>query len=181
MPDPNAKHLFSILVNENGGMLMTYLRSMVWKQDVAEDLFQETMLVAWRKIDQCDLDRPFGPWLRGIATKLVLKHRSKSYREMMVCSDEVIERIQGHFAQLDHRIADTFEDKISILHECIDALPVDHKQAIQMCYMDGDSLKESADKTETTYEAMKKRLQRARTMLIECLARKGIIAETESP
>ena len=69
MPDPNAKHVFSILVNENAGMLMSYLKSLVWKHDAAEDIFQETMLVAWRKIDQCDLDRPFGPWLRGIATK----------------------------------------------------------------------------------------------------------------
>ena len=30
------------------------------------DLFQETMVVAWRRLDDFDHTRPFGPWLRGL-------------------------------------------------------------------------------------------------------------------
>ena len=32
-----------------------------------DDLFQETMLIAWQKITAYDRLRPFGAWLRGIA------------------------------------------------------------------------------------------------------------------
>ena len=46
-----AQGVFEILVRENEAMLMTYLRAAVRNQAVVEDLFQETMLVAWRKLN----------------------------------------------------------------------------------------------------------------------------------
>ncbi len=60
---------FEILMRENSRMLLSYLNCVV--QDVAsvDDLFQETMVVAWRRLGDCDLSVPFGPWLRGIATR----------------------------------------------------------------------------------------------------------------
>jgi len=36
-------------------------------QTAADDIWQETMLVAWRRFDDDDTTRPFGAWLRGIA------------------------------------------------------------------------------------------------------------------
>ena len=48
-------------------MLTVFLRSRVNDEAAVDDLFQETMLVAWKRLDECDLSRPFGPWLRGIA------------------------------------------------------------------------------------------------------------------
>lgn len=58
-------------------MLMVYLRSLVRDEATVADLFQEAMVVAWRRLDECDLDQPFGPWLRGIASRLVLAHYRK--------------------------------------------------------------------------------------------------------
>ena len=53
-------------------MLTVFLRSRVNDEAAVDDLFQETMLVAWKRLDDCDLSRPFGPWLRGIAHRLVM-------------------------------------------------------------------------------------------------------------
>ena len=58
MPDPlampdspiQAETVFEILVRENAGMLTTYLRAVVWDPAVVDDLFQDTMLVAWRRL-----------------------------------------------------------------------------------------------------------------------------------
>ena len=47
-----AHTIFEILVRENEAMLMTYLRAAVRNQAVVEDLFQETMLVAWRILNE---------------------------------------------------------------------------------------------------------------------------------
>jgi len=49
---------FEMLVRENSRMLMTYLRSLVSDATAVDDLFQETMVVAWRRMDDCDLTRP---------------------------------------------------------------------------------------------------------------------------
>ena len=69
-----AKRAFEILVRENSRMLLVYLRSLVRDEAAIDDLFQETMMVAWRRLDQCDLGRPFGPWVRGITSRIVLAH-----------------------------------------------------------------------------------------------------------
>ena len=55
---------FEILARENSRMLTVYLRSLVDDEAAVDDLFQETMVVAWRRLDECDLSLPFGPWLQ---------------------------------------------------------------------------------------------------------------------
>jgi len=56
-----ALAVFEILVRENQAMLMTYLRAVLHDKTVADDLFQETMLVVWQKLADYDRSRPFGP------------------------------------------------------------------------------------------------------------------------
>ena len=77
MSDQKAKLAFEIIARENSRMLTAYLRTLVDDESVVDDLFQESMLVAWRRLDECDLSRPFGPWVRGIAGRLVLAHYRK--------------------------------------------------------------------------------------------------------
>ena len=79
--DLKARKAFEILARENSRMLIVYLRSLVQDEAAIDDLFQETMVVAWRRLDECDLDRPFGPWLRGIASRLVMAHYRKKKAE----------------------------------------------------------------------------------------------------
>src|SRR4030095_1216705 len=74
---PSARQVFEILVHEHADMLTAFLRSLVLDSSAIHDLFQETMLVAWRRLADYDRARPFGPWLRGIAGVLVMEHRRK--------------------------------------------------------------------------------------------------------
>ena len=80
MVEPLA--LFEILVRENADSLTAFLRASVYNEAAADDLFQETMLIAWRKIGEYDRSRPFGAWLRGIAKRLALAHFRKASREV---------------------------------------------------------------------------------------------------
>ena len=76
--DTKARTAFEILARENSRMLMVYLRSLVRDEAAVDDLFQETMVIAWRRIDDFDRSRSFGKWIRGIAGKLVLAHFRKA-------------------------------------------------------------------------------------------------------
>ena len=51
---PDAKKLFEALVREHADMLTVYLRSAVGNQTDVDDLFQETMVIAWRRLDDFD-------------------------------------------------------------------------------------------------------------------------------
>lgn len=168
----NAKSLFEILVREHADMLMVYLRSIVRDPAAVDDLFQETVLIAWRNLDQFDQKRPFGPWLRGIAGKLVLAWRRKSARQPRLCDEEVLEHIDRRLSQVQRLGGDTLDEKLSALHDCLGALPDAYREIIDLRYRDQRKPLEITDKLQLNAETVKKRLQRARAMLLDCLTRK---------
>src|SRR5439155_7724407 len=121
---PSAHRLFGILVHEHADMVSAFLRSLVTDREVVEDLFQETMLVAWRRLDECDQTLPFGPWLRGIAAKLVLEHRRKSARRWWLnCDPEVLEGLEGEYRRLELQPGDSFRQRADRLAGCLERLP----------------------------------------------------------
>jgi RNA polymerase sigma-70 factor len=172
-----ARAVFEILVRENEAMLMTYLRAIVRNQSVIDDLFQETMLIAWQKLDEYDRARPFGPWLRGIAANLVMAHFRKAKNDIMVFEGETLEYLSQQLQHISERSGDTWDEKIAALKNCIEALPDHNRQAINLRYLEDNSVPQIAAASETTVETIKKRLQRARAQLLDCLRRKKVVME----
>lgn len=168
----DAKQLFEILVRENADMLIAYLRAAMRDAAVADDLFQETMLTAWRRIEDYDRDRAFGPWLRGIAAKLVLAHHRASVRVAAPHEPAVLEHLSQRLDQVQTLRGDTFPDKLDALRRCVDALPDKYSAAVQMRYHRELGLAEIGEQLQLTAEAVKKRLQRAKSRLSDCLERK---------
>ena len=171
------RQLFEILVRENAPMLSVYLRSLIRDHAVVDDLFQETMLVAWRRLAECDQTRPFGPWLRGIARNLVMAHHRTKSRDMLACDSAVLDRVEQQVEHIARRPGDTWEEKADQLRRCIDALPAGYRQSIDLRYLQEIQPPDVAQKMGLTVEALKKRLQRARVLLLECLERHGAIVE----
>src|SRR5829696_5097870 len=108
----DAKALFEILVREHAPMLTVYLRSVVRDRGRADDLFQESMLVAWRNLERFDRTRPFGPWLRGIAAKLVLAERRQAVSGWLLCDAEVLEHIDHRLELVESQRGDTLDEKL---------------------------------------------------------------------
>jgi RNA polymerase sigma factor (sigma-70 family) len=85
------REVFSVLVREHMDMLLTYVRSTVHDAATVEDIFQETMLVAWRRFDDYDQSRPLAHWLRGIARKLVIAHYRRLRRRPFYSEASILE------------------------------------------------------------------------------------------
>lgn len=166
---PNAREVFEILAREHADMLTAFLRSLVVRSDVVDDLFQEAMLVAWRRLGEYDRTMPFGPWLRGIAARLVLQHRRKAARGFLCCEPEVLTALEAQYARLERRPADSFRQRMDRLTACMGKLPPLLRDAVDMVYGRGLSLQSLAASLEANEEAVKKRIQRARQMLAKCL------------
>ena len=137
------------------------------------------MVVAWRRLDECDLSKPFGPWLRGIASRLVLAYYRKLKTQPVMLHDEVLEHLDRQFESISAQVGDTWEQKVSALHDCLDALSAPHRDAINGRYFDGLKTTSVAESLEITFEACKKRLARARALLADCLKRKGVLLAGE--
>ena len=89
LPSPrSAQGLFEILVRENGDMLRAFVLSSVRDSTTADDVVQEAFLVAWRNLERYDRSLPFGPWVRGIASKLILNLWRRRGRQKVYFCDE---------------------------------------------------------------------------------------------
>lgn len=171
--------LFEILVHENADSLTTFLRASVEDLAAADDLFQETMLVAWRRIGEYDAARPFGAWLRGIAKRQIMAHFRRAGRDVVLSDELILDYLDRRLSQIDGQPGDTLDEKIAALRICIDELASSYREPINMHYGLKQTTEWIAERLAITRDAVQKRLQRARALLAECLARKGILAAAE--
>ena len=173
-PGPDAADVFAILVREHGERLLAYLRASV-PSSAVDDLFQDAVTVAWRRLPDYDRTRPFGAWLRGIARNLVLDHRSRMYRERPT-DDAILDAIERRAEQEDGGDREEFRGKLTRLDECVSRLPDEYRTVIHMCYRLDAPVATIAKEVGANIEAVKKRLQRARAMIAACMERKQGVA-----
>ncbi|MBY0589188.1 sigma-70 family RNA polymerase sigma factor [bacterium] len=167
-----SKDLFEILAREHASTLLVYLKSVVRDRSMVDDLFQETLLTAWKNIDSFDRARPFGPWLRGIAGKLVLVHYRRSAKGFVFCDETILDQLAHRAEQWQVEAGDSLDEKLGRLRQCLEHLPVSYRQAVDLRYREGLKGQQLADRLSLTMETVKKRLQRARTRLLECMDRR---------
>ena len=173
----DSHELFEILIREQADMLTAYLRSVLRDETAVDDVFQETMLVAWRRLPDFDRSRPFGPWLRGIAGRVVMALRRDAAKSPLLLDETVLSRLDEVITQIQRQPGDTFDEQVSALHDCIKELPEAARAAIKLRYEQELSLLQIAERLSTSEEAIKKRMQRSRGSLLTCIQRKMGMSE----
>ncbi|MEY2713875.1 MAG: polymerase sigma factor SigW [Planctomycetota bacterium] len=179
--DPTARELFEVLVREHGDALLASIRATAGAEH-AEDIFQDTVIVAWRRLSDYDRSRPFGPWLRGIARMIALDYASKRAR-VRIASPEVMEQVERDLRAFERwtgsaaEAAMGFRERLSALDDCLSRLPANYAQAIQSAYREPRTIAQVARATGEQEETIKKRLQRARALLADCLGSKDAFGE----
>lgn len=170
-----AEGLFDILVRQHAEMLNAFIHSFAFEKSTVDDVFQETIITAWKRIDEFDRSRPFGPWLRGIARNHILNSARKNRRYRTHLTELMQQRIALQFDKVDQAAGDSFSQRISELHDCIARLKEDAHEAIDLVYVRGLDAAAAAKALGTTDETFRKRLYRARLALAECLRTKSIL------
>ncbi|MDA1008292.1 MAG: sigma-70 family RNA polymerase sigma factor [Planctomycetota bacterium] len=175
-----SEDFFEILVRQHASMLTAYLRSLAFDETLVDDAFQETLITAWRRIDEFDRERPFGPWMRGIArnTLLALARKKRRYKTHLVALLE--ERVAAQMNHIDARSGDTFAERMETLRDCIASLNEEHRDAVDLVYVRGMDSRTAATAAGLTDETFRKRLYRARLALADCLRTKGAFIDEVS-
>jgi len=176
-----SRDLFEILVREHIDSVRAFLLSALRDPLAAEDLQQETFLVAWRNLARYDRKLPFGPWVRGIAGKLLLNWRRKQARSKLQFLDqEMLVLIDRRFEEFAGLPGDSFDEQLDVLRACMDCLSPPQRSAIDLHYQHGLHCKEIARRLDIGFEAVKKHLQRGRMALQRCLHEKLPSMQQES-
>ncbi len=169
---PSGATSFDDLVRDHAVALNLFLRAVVRDPQLADELFEETIVVAWRTLDRFDRTRAFGPWLRGIARRLLLARRRQDARRMRTLGDDVLDQVDRACAEFENRTGDAFDERLDALRKCMAALPPRLRAAIESRYTNDLHGARLADALAVTFESAKKLVQRARAQLAECVERR---------
>jgi RNA polymerase sigma-70 factor (ECF subfamily) len=134
----------------------------------AEDVFQQTSLVLWRKFDQFDLDDPNGnfvSWACRIARFKVLNHLKQHGRDRHVFSDALL----GLLAEEGIQDAKRLDAERHALANCLGQLQTRHRQLIRACYGGGTTIRQVAQSLGRTPNSLYKLLNKIRAILLRCI------------
>jgi len=154
---------FQRLVNHYSARIYSHLFRMVHSREEAEDLTQETFILAYRKIGQYDRARPFRNWLYAIATNVGRNaYRSQGRR---IPSAQIDLRTEDTVAAKSHRDLPERHELKDRLAAAVNGLPDPLPMLIQMYYQEGFTVREAADVLGMSESAAKVALHRARKTL----------------
>lgn len=162
MPDPRV--VLEDLIRRHQTGVWRYLRALGARPDTAEDLLQETFVLAWQKGVEDRGMLPTGTFLRRIARHLVLRQRRAQGRrdELLV---ELADRAWEHECA-----ADDGEAWLQRLRHCREQLPGRARAAIDGWY--GGGPRDGLAATLGLHpDGLKTLLQRARALLRACIER----------
>jgi RNA polymerase sigma-70 factor (ECF subfamily) len=166
----SGRDVFDILVRECSSGLRAFLYSVTRRPEDADDLYQETLVAAWKSLDRYDRARPFAPWLRGVAMNVASDWlKSAARRRALVCDPETLELVGGRFSRLDAIAADTWEEKTAALRDCLGELDSDERALVESRYGAGQACDAIAAQLGMAADAIRKRLQRVRGQLALCV------------
>ena len=168
----DSRVLFEILMHEQASTLTAYIRSCVRDESLVDDVWQETMLVAWRRLDEFDRTRPFGPWLRGIAARTILARMRSDRKWMQVENLAELEYLSQRFQQVQQFPGDTLDEKLGALRDCISKLSDNERDCVEGRFLHGLMPAELSRKLSVELETLKKRIQRAKGRLLTCIQHK---------
>lgn len=146
--------------------LWRYLRSLGAPADLAEDLLQDTFLVAMRRLEDDRGDAAVATFLRQTAKNLLLRRRRDQGRREAL----LIERAATAW---EHECgADEGDRWLDALRACVGGLDGRAREAVQRCYGDGLDREALAAAMGMKVNGVKTLLQRVRAALRECIERR---------
>lgn len=167
-PKDSNLQAFADLVQEHQAAIRAFVTARIQDPFEAQDLAQEVFLVAYRKLDELDLDRPVRGWLCTIAGNLVRNHRRK-YRAVPVggSDEEILDLLDGGIEDLEEswRSTPVFE----ALEQCREKLGEGAQDLLRLRYEEGQEMSEIRETLGAKHSALTMKFHRIRMKLKECI------------
>jgi RNA polymerase sigma factor (sigma-70 family) len=163
---------FEVLVHRHGPMIWRVCRQLLPNSQDCEDACQATFLVLIRKAGSIGRRELLGNWLYGVALRVAGRVRKTALRR------QTTQRAGAEFLAEPARQVAGRPDWLRDLHEVLGGLPAKYRQPLVLCYLEGQTNEEAAQKLKWPVGTLKVRLMRGREMLRLRLVRRGLAVST---
>jgi RNA polymerase sigma factor (sigma-70 family) len=160
---------FATLVRRHSRLVLAACRKVLNDPADVEDAFQATFLVFSRKAHSIRWRDNVGGWLYGVAHRVAVHARADRQRRKLREESAGLQRPE---AVLPSDL--TWPEAVGVLHEELDRLPDKFRLPLLLCYLDGLSRDEAAQKLGWSVGSVKGNLERGRKRLHARLVRRGV-------
>jgi RNA polymerase sigma factor (sigma-70 family) len=155
---------FAALVARHGAMVLTTCQAALKDPGAADDAFQATFVLLFRKAGSIRMSDSLGGWLHRVAYRVALQARSDAARRRDV----------ENAAGAARAVEKPYSDDLSVsLHQEIERLPERFRLPVVLCDLEGMTRDQAADVLRCTEGAVRGRLAKGRELLKRRLTRRG--------
>ena len=133
-----------------------------------EDLMNETLLIAFKKMDQLKNKDAFLSFLIGISTRILANSKRKKKTVTMINEHTI-----NNYADPNKQIEQQFQ--VEFLHHALAQLPELQREALILFEITGFSIKEISELQNSGISAVKQRLSRGRVALASIVEKEQMI------
>ncbi len=156
---------FAELFVRNQSRVYGYVTTMLPNPSDAEEVFQQTSLILWKKWQRFDPTRDFVRWACGIAHYEVLNYIRRSDHKHQHLSEAMLQRLSSDRMDRDEWL----DQRKTALADCLQKLPDKQRSTFDRCYDGRQTIKTIAEETGQTPNALYMFLRRVRRSLYECV------------
>ena len=153
--------------------LVSYLRSIVRRRDMAEDLFQDLCVLALQKRQELVKISHLESWLRVAARQLAMNAIRKSSNRNLHLGEKVLDLMDRQWEGVDSVSASALPE---MLERCVQRLAPSARGIINARYVEGLACGEVAKRLGRSVDGLYVALSRIHKKLAECILRNAALA-----
>jgi len=166
MENPSSYDRFTELLQTCHTQLFGYLYALAHDIHDAEDLYQKTCLILWQKFDGFREGTSFFHWAKSVAGYQAMNLlRERKHRKAMFS-----EAFQGELAAVWEEVeAETWEARRQALRHCVEKLPANDRQLVELCLGSNQPLHMIAERLSRPAKSIYDAMGRIRRALLNCI------------
>lgn len=163
------------LVDANyGGALYRFIRTMMRSDDLADDVYQTTLVEAYRDLHTFGGRSSVRSWLYAIARHRCLDAlKTARRRDARLTSTEQLPETADPAPPTDQRLSDS--ELVAALEHCLDQLGPEVRMVLVMRFTEGFAYDDIARICGARPEAVRARVCRAMPVLRRCIEQRGVV------
>lgn len=158
---------FFKLFSLNQGELFTYIVTLVPNSADAEDIFQETCSVMWRKFADFQPGTNFTAWACKVAYFIIIEHRRRESKSRIRYSSDTLKLLAESYTEYHPENS----RHVETLNDCLKNLSEKERLLIQQRYNKALPVKAIADQVGVSINMIYKSLAKVHYFLLECIRR----------
>jgi RNA polymerase sigma-70 factor (ECF subfamily) len=159
---------FERLLRQHHRQLLGYIHSLIRDLEDAEDLFQQTMLILWKKFSTYDRQQSFLAWGCGVARLEVSNFLRVRGRNRLYFTDDLNLLLADAHADFSQEELDSRQ---KALRSCVQKLRERDRELLKSCYAVAHGVVETAKTSGRSAQSVHNSLRRIRRALHECIQR----------